>query len=235
MRVFDLNNSSMKLMNDIINSYTRFTKFCDMLKEQSPIIQEVIVVLAKDGWYFDADMSYPTFCEIKKYIDDGDMNAVDNYLIQYFELKVDAINNFFIREHPDRAKIISMAFQAYRNESYELAIPVLLSQADGICYEITEHFIFCYKNVSGYINGIYNDLNYASLAPFSKNIYKESPIMQNFKPEKAKDTPDAPDYNRHKILHGMSFDYGTKINSLKTISLLNYVAKILINCKVDKT
>ena len=34
--------------------------------------------------------------------------------------------------------------------------------------------------------------------------------------------------NRHIILHGDSLDYGNKINSLKAISLINYVAHVLM-------
>jgi len=35
--------------------------------------------------------------------------------------------------------------------------------------------------------------------------------------------------NRHMVLHGESLDYGTKANSLKAISLINYVTQILGN------
>ena len=33
--------------------------------------------------------------------------------------------------------------------------------------------------------------------------------------------------NRHMVLHGETLDYGTKANSLKAISLINYVAHVL--------
>lgn len=33
--------------------------------------------------------------------------------------------------------------------------------------------------------------------------------------------------NRHQVLHRESVDYGTEINSLKAISLLNYVFQVL--------
>lgn len=33
--------------------------------------------------------------------------------------------------------------------------------------------------------------------------------------------------NRHQLLHGEVVDYGTEINSLKSISLLNYVTQVL--------
>ena len=38
---------------------------------------------------------------------------------------------------------------------------------------------------------------------------------------------DFNELNRHMVLHGESLDYGTKINSLKAISLINYVAHVL--------
>jgi len=40
--------------------------------------------------------------------------------------------------------------------------------------------------------------------------------------------------NRHQVLHGESTQYGTEMNSLKAISLLNYVAHILTD-RGDKT
>jgi len=33
--------------------------------------------------------------------------------------------------------------------------------------------------------------------------------------------------NRHQVLHGESVDYGTRLNSLKAISLLNYLVSFL--------
>ena len=33
--------------------------------------------------------------------------------------------------------------------------------------------------------------------------------------------------NRHQVMHGESLGYGTEINSLKAISLLNYVTQVL--------
>lgn len=36
-----------------------------------------------------------------------------------------------------------------------------------------------------------------------------------------------PALNRHTVLHGESLDYGSKTNSFKAISLINYVAHVL--------
>ena len=41
--------------------------------------------------------------------------------------------------------------------------------------------------------------------------------------------------NRHQVVHGESLDYGTEINSLKSISLLNYVTQVLRLDDEDET
>ena len=33
--------------------------------------------------------------------------------------------------------------------------------------------------------------------------------------------------NRHIIMHGESLDYGTEVNGLKAISLINYISQVL--------
>ena len=37
--------------------------------------------------------------------------------------------------------------------------------------------------------------------------------------------------NRHEILHGIDYEYGNEINSLKVISILNYISSILYKAK----
>lgn len=34
-------------------------------------------------------------------------------------------------------------------------------------------------------------------------------------------------FNRHEIIHGIDFDYGNELNSLKIISLINYIDSLL--------
>lgn len=59
----------------------------------------------------------------------------------------------------------------------------------------------------------------ALLSPLAQSL----PISASEKERRA----DFSGLNRHTVLHGESVDYGTKENSLRAISLINYVAHVL--------
>ena len=58
------------------------------------------------------------------------------------------------------------------------------------------------------------------LAAFLSPLASTLPINASKKQRES----DFNQLNRHQVLHGESVGYGTKINSLKAISLINYVA-----------
>jgi hypothetical protein len=51
----------------------------------------------------------------------------------------------------------------------------------------------------------------------------------------ARGLTDWRELNRHTVLHGESLDYGTRINSLKAISLINYFVGVLSKPALAKT
>lgn len=71
------------------------------------------------------------------------MQEVEEALAQYFEDRLDEIEASIAGRFPTREKVIRAAFSVHRRCEYELsipAIPVFLSQTDGICKEVVnEH------------------------------------------------------------------------------------------------
>ncbi len=120
--------------------------------------------------------------------------------------------------------MIESAFNAHRREKYELSIPVFLAQTDGICKETMDQYLFIKQNskpctaiyVKRTISGAFMK---AILSPLSRTLPIE--MSTHERPENFNEL------NRHMVLHGESLDYGTKINSLKVISLINYVVSVL--------
>jgi len=102
----------------------------------------------------------------------------------------------------------------------------LLAQVDGICKVVTNENLFRSKGknrnprVSAYIEQITADsYTEAILSPLAS----KTPISAS-----ERDRGDNFHHlNRHLVLHGESTDYGTKVNSIKAISLINYVVKVL--------
>jgi hypothetical protein len=107
-----------------------------------------------------------------------------------------------------------------------------LSLTDGICKEVTGHYLFIGKNgkpeTAIYVERISSDKSAAIfLQPLSQSIpinksKKERDKIQGFN-----------ELNRHMVLHGDTSDYGTKVNSLKVISLINYVTQFVTKNRSD--
>lgn len=146
--------------------------------------------------------------------------------MEHFEARLDAIEELLMEKFPRRTHLIRAAFGAHRRQEYELSIPVLLAQTDGICKEITDKYFFIKEKtrtkpqVAIYVEQFFADtFKAALLSPLSKTL----PIgaSQGERP------PDRDLLNRHAVLHGELLNYGTQTNSLKAVSLINYVGDVL--------
>lgn len=193
-------------------------------RELPPKIQEALLLLAQYGWYLDFNMPLPSLWDIKEAISSGEIDEVEEALIEYFESQLDEIEHFFSAQFPHRSHIIASAFKAHRNGDYFLSIPVLLAQTDGICKEVVDQYLFMKKDkkprTAMYVEQIAADTYKAALL---SPLAASTPIgASEHEREEGFNL-----LNRHMVLHGESLDYGSKINSLKAISLVNYVSQAL--------
>jgi hypothetical protein len=190
-------------------------------------LQEAVLTLAANGWYFDVNMPLSALWALEGMLAGGDVVAADEALAEYFEGEVVNIEARLIDLFPHRGALIRSAFDAHRRQEYELSIPVVLAQVDGICKEAIDNYFFIKERrrpgsesrpgTAVYVDAVINDTFKAALL---------SPLARTF-PISASERERDEGFNglnRHMVMHGESLDYGTKINSLKAISLLNYVA-----------
>jgi hypothetical protein len=212
----------MKSLEGIISP--AFEELQRSFKELPPRTQEALILLGTHGWYLDLEMPIPSLWELKKALEEGSVQETENALVQYFEERLDEIEASIVERFPNREKVIKAAFSAHRRCEYELSIPVLLSQTDGICKEVVNEHFFIKQNkkprTAIYVEQIAADTYRAALlSPLAHSLpigASESERGAGFS-----------ELNRHMVLHGESLDYGTKTNSLKAISLINYVAHVL--------
>lgn len=194
------------------------------LKELPPRTQEAILLLGAHGWYLDLEMPFPSLWELKKALEEGNVKEAEDALVEYFEERLDEIEASIVGRFPNREKVIRSAFSAHRRQEYDLSIPVLLSQTDGICKEVVNEHFFIKQNkkprTAIYVEQVAADTYQAALlSPLAHNL----PIGASEKERGA----GFSELNRHMVLHGESLDYGTKTNGLKAISLINYVVHVL--------
>ncbi|MGB5634072.1 MAG: hypothetical protein WBM44_08520 [Waterburya sp.] len=199
----------------------QFKENLDRLPES---IGDALLIMAQHGWYLDPDLPGNYLFVISRHLERGEISEVDLFLSEYFTERIGDIENEITNKFPHRNKIISSAFNAHRREYYELSIPILLIQIDSVCQELYGQLLFRNKDrkpgTAQYVKQQkFNPYKMAFLQPLSVST---SINMTENQREK-----DFTGLNRHMVLHGESLDYGTEINSLKAISLLNYVSNIL--------
>jgi hypothetical protein len=201
----------------------------DLPKQYKLLLNE----LSLSGWYIDYNLPLQSLAYLLS-LDYKNKTLLDKYLMNHFSKKTLAIKNFANKNITNRRHIINSAFNAHSKKQYELSIPVFLSQIDGICYDLIEKDIFSRgrRNRRGKKENIpkewvrkldRNNLTISLLEQINNNEY----ISADF--STAKQFPFV--LNRNLILHGRITDYCTRKNSLKVISLLNYIITIVSDIK----
>ena len=192
--------------------------------ELPPRIQDALLLLGEHGWYLDLEMPIPWLWGIMEALENGKVEDVEEVLVEYFEGRLEGIEKSVAERFPRRAQLIGAALNAHRRQQYELSIPVLLAQVDGICMDAAHQYLFTKRDkrprIAIYVDQIATDTYKAALL---------SPLAQTL-PINASEHERPPGFdllNRHAVLHGESLDYGSKSNGLKAISLINYVAHVL--------
>jgi len=199
-----------------------FINYIDSLPENTT---KALRVLYGYGWYVDVK----NIDIISMHILSKDLvfneSEVNTYFIDKYNNLSDEILQQIISMFPHREVIVTKAFRAHKNNDYELSIPVLLAQIDGVCFDFTKYEYFKKTNASNpktskYFDDIkVNELFDRLLEPLKKT----TSLSQNTDIEAVYQNYFL---NRHMIMHGKDVSYATEINSCKVISFLAYIVSI---------
>ena len=207
---------------------TRFGNIFKSWEDLPERTRNSILAMAEAGWYLDLQMSFPKVTRFNRMVEEEGAEVADARMMAHFEKRLDEIQAFLIAEFPHRKPFFDAAFDAVRRGEHILGVPVLLSQTDGICKDVAGEYLFITEKgvvparpgVARFmLEQVRSDLSEAFLCMFEE----VRPIGLSEK----RRTPGFKGLNRHTVLHGEDLEYGTKLNSLKAVSLLNYVAQIL--------
>jgi hypothetical protein len=191
-----------------------------------PEMLESVILLAKGGWYPNQNMTLGTIKLCAEYIAKGAYQEADAEMVEVFEEDYRNIKARILTTVPKRADVLLNAFKAHEQGEFILSVPVFLIQADGICLDIAKVQLYGKLNKKPKIAGVLSNVaggavTTAFLSPLSTNI----PLTADPTERSGPDFPKGA-LNRHQVLHGEVTNYGTKVNSFKTISLLNYICDV---------
>ena len=176
--------------------------------------------LDKYSWFLDADTPMSAPVRIVEWLNEGKDDVVEQALADFYRERLSEIEKTLTTTFPNRKSVLEAAFRAHRNRDYNLSIPTFLAQADGLSHDIYQSLFFQAKKSIPIAKAFLEEKNAdAVVTAFAYPLTHQGTIRQptHLLPKGSNLL------NRHTILHGMSSDYGTEINSLKCISLLSHL------------
>ena len=225
----DIYASMTKIYNPVYKYLETFKEIGELLKDYTENIPRDLLLIAQYGWFIEIDdMNLPN--DVVSKINENKIDEANEILVNYYKSNLDRIFEELIDRHDNRKEIFIQIFNSFKSENYNVLIPCTLSQVDGICFDFTKKKFFIKEKANNFLPQVTSELEKS--AGYFTDLYltpiqNKTPIMAQ-----EKDIIGFPCHlNRHEILHGISTDYGTEINSLKVISLLKYLSDLL--CEID--
>ena len=208
----------------------RLRKFVtDLGATRSAFVRSLnIQTLMRHGWFPDFSLSLLQIRQVAEALDDSPEHAqaASEFLCESIRDQLDDIEAKIKRAFPNRSEILRDAFQAHRQEQWNLSVAVFLTQADGLFYDRFLKSLFHGPDRAKMAERIEETSNELTSAMLRGMLYDDWPLAMS-RGKRAQQPDGSSHLNRHRVLHGEVTDYGTEENSLKAISLLNYCAFVL--------
>ncbi len=106
--------------------------------------------LAERGWFLPLlDSTIPAVYHLAKVVESNKEEEINRILVKFYTERLDKVLKRLVATYPDRAHLFQSAFMAHNRKEYDLCIPVLLTQADGVCYELLGEKLFSREQGTG--------------------------------------------------------------------------------------
>ncbi|HEY2329613.1 MAG TPA: hypothetical protein VGI63_07340, partial [Verrucomicrobiae bacterium] len=149
------------------------------------------------------------------------LENIDGLMVGYIEYHLVDIKKSCKARHPNRWPVLNQAFEAHDQKKYALSIPVFLAQADGICKDLLGVKFYTRKKGVPATASKASDLEMDFVSDAILEPLRVAGALNAYEDEI---DPSSDVLNRHKVLHGSSLDYQTRLNSFRSISLVNYLS-----------
>lgn len=211
---FDKSYNAMQLVCNI---------FAQGIEESNKKRPPFLRTMAENGWYLSAELSIPAIEEIANALTTK-KSDIEIQLCDYYEKRIDNLDEYIKLNFSYRHGLISDAFWAHKEKKYGLSIPVFLAQCEGMCSDTFKERLYakkCGKNgdvqmrmADKFPDEVPGTLHYSTIL----QMIELFPIAENDK------SVNLEHLNRHRVMHGIDCSYGTRTNSCKAISLVDYVS-----------
>ncbi|WP_049066616.1 MULTISPECIES: hypothetical protein [Acinetobacter] len=239
-----LNRDEVKIFaKKVASGIQRFGEFAQNFYTYSQDQKKMYIEMSKFGWF-------PSYITFKTPVLEGE--TADDYMERCLTDNHDDIKTIILESYPNRKHILDEAFNLFEEGRYIAAIPLFISQLDGLSaeYGLSPYFTNTKlsrserKKLSGdqllkfekFPIYLKKSLENKLLGQSQEIVSYYEEVIENacdsfiLKNTNSVDTDNPINIlNRHGILHGHEnfLNYGDKRNCLKIISLFLFVDHIL--------
>ena len=240
--VFEQKKAVPQWVYDLYKTHQEIKEYIETFVNMSKVIHK----LPAKGWYLSIEFIDAFAYEDPAAFMENDLIAFEAEALETYNRLADRIQSKLLEAHPRRVLLINAIFRLHAAGDHVAAIPLALSQADGIC---KDNFTIDHKSKKipvGFFSGLppVGKLSSQRLAKsfdlpgtsiFNVLCNQLAAVDKNSSVVLESNSVRMSDLNRNAIMHGESVDYGTEINSVKAILLLDFIEDLrLVNETINR-
>ncbi len=211
-------------INEFLSNNADFFKnFRTAIERLPDRLKEHWADVAQYGWFMNWETTISITAELSK-----GQAELDAIMMHHIEENWDVLTKKILELCPDRSHILRAAFRLHAEGNYIASIPLFMAQTDGVCAQYLGAFLFSeHEKRTETINRTVDDSGDVFLAAFLNVLNTDTQFRAGISAASNNKKQLAP--NRNGVLHGSRkhLDYGSRINSFKTFSLLAFVVMVL--------
>lgn len=180
------------------------------------------------GWLigFNVFRNYP-LSEIFRVSRLQDKEKVDEFFLNLFNENEEYLFRYFIKKHSKRESQFLELKKGYKHQLYSSVVILAYSIADGITNETLGFGFFDTKEGKGSDERtlkvkLHIDKDSGLLNSIASHALTKRNEINRYYDVKNHPIP-IDSYNRHLVIHGHSYNYGSRINAVRAILMLDFV------------
>ena len=177
----------------------------ESLQQVGRLLPPSLHLLSTHGWYVSDTSTITEGIILAAEAAKGNAEKVDNTLQKFYQKQCSSIILRLKKRFPERANILDEALKAHKRKMFYSSTCLFLSTADGLL----DGTLFKTKGDKANLKKHLNKVTYL------KSLENAITTVSAIDIPHSKKSKFPSSLNRHSVLHGLDFEYGTQLNSLK--------------------